>query len=95
MNYALEAHFCSKRMDNCVGGKPNENLGVSIFKSRVVTLTHTNLAAFQQKFKVTQIHSFICISPSAHLEGLNFFIKVKIYALIIFCKFYSTVLRNA
>jgi hypothetical protein len=67
--------------------------------SRIVTLTHalrdrrdalatmadfqiSNLMCLEHTF-VTQIHSFICISPSTPLEALEFYMRLKLCALMI------------
>ena len=72
----LKCHFCIRRMDNCVGGKPIENLGVSKLSSRTVTLTvHFEFLCAEAPI-VTQKHSFICIFPSTPLEAPKFYNKL-------------------
>ena len=41
------------------------------------------LESYVQAHIVTQNHSFICISPSAPLEALKFYIRLKLYTLMI------------
>ena len=64
----LKCYICIRRMDNCFGWKPIENLGVSKLSSRIVTLSHTvnSWIVCAQAHIVTQNHINDTLKVSQH-----------------------------
>ena len=61
-------------MDNCVGGNPIENLGVSKLLSRIVTLTHTaGCISGGRKNLMLSDGLWIIMCPSTHCHAKSLF----------------------